>query len=164
MLPAQRGAALTRDKDQVKRASVPPPNWRAPPRAWRVIRAQRCGISSQIWHCVGRRSSTSRRHAERSWPSMRAQSTRLITAAARLWARRQPANSQCGRPMAMGRISFTTPVDVRPPVAVIAKRDDRGRADPLWRNSEHALTGRARRCLRKLAWRAGAHAYRDDPP
>jgi hypothetical protein len=39
---------------------------------------------------------------------MRAECSRLITAAARLPARSEPANNQLLRPMAIGRIWFST--------------------------------------------------------
>jgi hypothetical protein len=43
---------------------------------------------------VGSRWSTSRRYAYGSWPFSRAECTKLMTAAARLPARRLPAKSQ----------------------------------------------------------------------
>ena len=58
--------------------------------------------------CVGNRSSTSLRYAYGSCPLSRAECTRLMTAAARLPARRVPANSQLLRPSAIGRIWFST--------------------------------------------------------
>ena len=57
---------------------------------------------------VGSRSSTSFRYAYGSCPLMRAECTKLITAAARLPARRLPANNQFTLPRAIGLMGFST--------------------------------------------------------
>ena len=70
---------------------------------------QRCGSNSSMSRalCVGSRVSTSLRYAYGSCPLSLADWIRLMMAAARLPARRLPANSQFFRPVAMGRMRFS---------------------------------------------------------
>ncbi len=56
----------------------------------------------------GKRSSRSFMYAKTSCPFSLADWIRLMTAAARCPARRLPANSQLFRPMAIGRMRFST--------------------------------------------------------
>ena len=75
-----------------------------------ALGAQRCASNSPTRRagCVGSRCSTSFRYAYGASPFSRADCTRLMTAAARWPARKEPANNQFARPSAMGRIWFST--------------------------------------------------------